>query len=181
MPAYRHPEIREVLKDKILRSNRGGDKGKWSARKAQLLASEYKKACEHEGLKAYNNQGKSASARHLEEWARPLGGFYKTTIASSSSSSSSSAREEENDDGEDSTVLLLPLQGVRLICIAKICDCCKATSSSRSRHRCWQVRRSSLKTPLGTACEDLALYDRLRRRNNRSPTRIILCLKGRQK
>ena len=41
---YTKPKLRERLFKKILAGTRGGKKGQWSARKAQLLASEYKKA-----------------------------------------------------------------------------------------------------------------------------------------
>ena len=41
---YTHPELRKRLFKKILAGTRGGPAGKWSARKAQLLALEYKKA-----------------------------------------------------------------------------------------------------------------------------------------
>lgn len=42
--AYTNPGLRERLKKKIMAGSKGGDPGEWSARKAQLLASEYKKA-----------------------------------------------------------------------------------------------------------------------------------------
>ena len=41
---YTKPTLRESLKKKIMASSKGGDAGEWSARKAQLLAAEYKKA-----------------------------------------------------------------------------------------------------------------------------------------
>jgi hypothetical protein len=41
---YTKPELRERLKDKIMAGSKGGDPGEWSARKAQLLASEYEKS-----------------------------------------------------------------------------------------------------------------------------------------
>jgi hypothetical protein len=41
---YTKPTLRESLKRKIMASSKGGDAGEWSARKAQLLAAEYKKA-----------------------------------------------------------------------------------------------------------------------------------------
>ena len=41
---YTKPTLRESLKKKIMASSKGGDAGDWSARKAQLLAAEYKKA-----------------------------------------------------------------------------------------------------------------------------------------
>lgn len=40
---YTKPEMRKALFKKIKAGTKGGDPGEWSARKAQLLASEYKK------------------------------------------------------------------------------------------------------------------------------------------
>jgi hypothetical protein len=41
---YTKPTMRKRLFEKIKAGTRGGKSGQWSARKAQLLASEYKKA-----------------------------------------------------------------------------------------------------------------------------------------
>ena len=41
---YTKPTLRKRLFNKIKASTKGGKAGQWSARKAQLLASEYKKA-----------------------------------------------------------------------------------------------------------------------------------------
>jgi hypothetical protein len=41
---YTDPELRKRIFKKILAGTRGGPAGKWSARKAQLLALEYEKA-----------------------------------------------------------------------------------------------------------------------------------------
>jgi hypothetical protein len=41
---YTKPGMRKALFNKIKAGTKGGDPGEWSARKAQLLASEYKKA-----------------------------------------------------------------------------------------------------------------------------------------
>jgi len=41
---YTKPGMRKRLFEKIKAGSRGGNPGQWSARKAQLLASEYKKA-----------------------------------------------------------------------------------------------------------------------------------------
>lgn len=41
---YTKPTMRKRLFEKIKASSKGGNPGQWSARKAQLLASEYKKA-----------------------------------------------------------------------------------------------------------------------------------------
>lgn len=41
---YTKPTMRKRLFEKIKASTKGGDAGEWSARKAQLLAKEYKAA-----------------------------------------------------------------------------------------------------------------------------------------
>jgi len=41
---YTKPGLRKQLFNKIKAGTKGGDPGEWSARKAQLLASEYKRA-----------------------------------------------------------------------------------------------------------------------------------------
>jgi len=41
---YTKPNMRKSLFKKIKAGTKGGDPGEWSARKAQLLASQYKKA-----------------------------------------------------------------------------------------------------------------------------------------
>lgn len=41
---YTKPALRKRLFEKIKAGSKGGDPGEWSARKAQLLAVEYKKA-----------------------------------------------------------------------------------------------------------------------------------------
>jgi hypothetical protein len=41
---YTKPTMRKRLFNKIKAGSKGGNPGQWSARKAQLLASEYKKA-----------------------------------------------------------------------------------------------------------------------------------------
>ena len=41
---YTKPTMRKRLFEKIKAGTKGGKAGQWSARKAQLLASEYKKA-----------------------------------------------------------------------------------------------------------------------------------------
>ena len=39
---YTHPELRKRLYNKIKAGSKGGNAGQWSARKAQMLAKEYK-------------------------------------------------------------------------------------------------------------------------------------------
>ena len=41
---YTKPSLRKRLFNKIKAGTKGGDPGEWSARKAQLLANQYKKA-----------------------------------------------------------------------------------------------------------------------------------------
>ena len=41
---YTKPELRERIKNRIMAGSKGGNPGQWSARKAQLLALEYRKA-----------------------------------------------------------------------------------------------------------------------------------------
>ena len=44
MANYTNPKLRESIKDRIMASSKGGKPNEWSARKAQLVAMEYKKA-----------------------------------------------------------------------------------------------------------------------------------------
>src|SRR3954451_12984342 len=62
---YTDPELRERLKQEITAGDRGGRPGQWSARKAQLLASDYKKAG---GGYTTDKKDESAAAQHLDEW-----------------------------------------------------------------------------------------------------------------
>ena len=61
---YTEPELRARLKEAIKAGDRGGRPGQWSARKSQLLASEYEKrggGYRHEGERTESQQ-------HLQEW-----------------------------------------------------------------------------------------------------------------
>jgi hypothetical protein len=61
---YTDPELRERLKEEIKEGDRGGKPGQWSARKSQLLTTEYEKAgggYQHEGER-------TQSQEHLREW-----------------------------------------------------------------------------------------------------------------
>jgi hypothetical protein len=62
---YTKPKLRKRLKDEIQAGVRGGKKGQWSARKAQLLVQEYEKAGG-----GYRGDGKSGSQKHLEDWGK---------------------------------------------------------------------------------------------------------------
>jgi hypothetical protein len=61
---YTEPELRARLKDAIKEGDRGGRPGQWSARKSQLLVTEY----ERNGG-GYRDEGRrTESQQHLEEW-----------------------------------------------------------------------------------------------------------------
>ena len=60
---YTEPELRARLKEEIKAGDRGGRAGQWSARKSQLLTTEYEK---HGG---YRHPGeRTESQQHLREW-----------------------------------------------------------------------------------------------------------------
>ena len=59
---YTHPDLREKIKEEIKASDRGGEKGQWSARKSQLLTREYER--QGGGYKGEKDQ----SQRNLEKW-----------------------------------------------------------------------------------------------------------------
>lgn len=61
---YTDPELRARLKEEIKAGDRGGRPGQWSARKSQLLVSEYEAAGG-----GYRHEGeRTESQRHLEQW-----------------------------------------------------------------------------------------------------------------
>ncbi|MBD3314695.1 MAG: hypothetical protein GF344_02810 [Chitinivibrionales bacterium] len=62
MTRYTKPEMREHLKEEVKASAKGGKAGQWSARKAQLLAQQYK---EHGG--GYIGP-KDKRGKHLDHW-----------------------------------------------------------------------------------------------------------------
>ena len=62
--SYTKPELRERIKNRIMAGSKGGKPGQWSARKAQLLALEYKKAGG-----GYSG-GKSKSQKSLSKWTK---------------------------------------------------------------------------------------------------------------
>jgi hypothetical protein len=61
---YTMPELRERIKNRIMAGDKGGKAGQWSARKAQLLAMEYRKA--GGGYKG----GLRKTQRSLKKWTR---------------------------------------------------------------------------------------------------------------
>lgn len=62
--AYTKPGLRESIKNRILASGKGGNPGQWSARKAQLLALEYKKSGG-----GYSG-GKTGAQKSLSKWTK---------------------------------------------------------------------------------------------------------------
>lgn len=63
---YTKPALRERLKKKIMAGTKGGRAGQWSARKAQLLAQEYKKA----GGGYKSGSKKSTAQKSLKKWTK---------------------------------------------------------------------------------------------------------------
>jgi hypothetical protein len=61
---YSKPELRERIKDRVMAGTKGGNAGQWSARKAQLVAQEYKEA--GGGYKG----GKGEKQKDLEKWGK---------------------------------------------------------------------------------------------------------------
>ena len=61
---YTKPELRERIKNRVMKGTKGGKSGQWSARKAQLVASEYKKA--GGGYKG----GKGEKQKSLSKWGQ---------------------------------------------------------------------------------------------------------------
>jgi len=61
---YTKPGLRESIKDRIMAGTKGGKAGQWSARKAQLVAQEYKK--KGGGYKG----GKGKKQKDLKRWGK---------------------------------------------------------------------------------------------------------------
>lgn len=64
MTAYTKPALRERIKDRVMAGSKGGKPGQWSARKAQLVAQEYKAA--GGGYRG----GKTGAQKSLSTWTR---------------------------------------------------------------------------------------------------------------
>ena len=60
---YTDPDLRREIKDELMKSDKGGDPGQWSARKSQMLVQEYEKRGG-----GYQKDEKDADAKSLEEW-----------------------------------------------------------------------------------------------------------------
>jgi hypothetical protein len=61
---YTKPELRKRIKDRVMAGSEGGKPGQWSARKAQIVAREYKE----EGGGYRGNKGEKQKS--LEKWGR---------------------------------------------------------------------------------------------------------------
>jgi len=61
---YTKPGLRESIKKRITAGSKGGKPGQWSARKAQMVAAEYKK--KGGGYKG----GEGKKQKSLKKWAR---------------------------------------------------------------------------------------------------------------
>jgi hypothetical protein len=62
--SYTKPALRERIKKKVMAGSKGGKAGQWSARKAQLVAQEYK--AEGGGYSG----GKSKTQKSLSKWTK---------------------------------------------------------------------------------------------------------------
>ncbi|ETN42667.1 uncharacterized protein HMPREF1541_01824 [Cyphellophora europaea CBS 101466] len=62
---YTDPKLREEVKEDIKQSDKGGAPGQWSARKAQMMASEYKK---RGGDYTTPKSDKDKEQKHLDKW-----------------------------------------------------------------------------------------------------------------
>ncbi|KAF8423057.1 hypothetical protein EV426DRAFT_574740 [Tirmania nivea] len=61
---YTDPELRDQIKEEVQAGDKGGKPGQWSARKAQMMASQYKsRGGSYIGPK-------DGRARHLDQWTR---------------------------------------------------------------------------------------------------------------
>ena len=70
--AYTKPELRERIKNRVMAGTKGGKAGQWSARKAQIVAQEYKKAGGgYSGSKT--SKQKSLSKWTKEDWGTKSG------------------------------------------------------------------------------------------------------------
>ena len=65
--AYTDPELRERVEAEVLAGDKGGRPGQWSARKAQLVAAEYKR---RGGDYTTDKAHEPEAARHLDRWTQ---------------------------------------------------------------------------------------------------------------
>ncbi|OJD33783.1 uncharacterized protein BKCO1_2700029 [Diplodia corticola] len=62
---YTDPELRDEVKEEIRQGDKGGAPGQWSARKAQMMAAEYKK---RGGDYTTDKKDQDESQQHLSKW-----------------------------------------------------------------------------------------------------------------
>ncbi|KAL4758023.1 uncharacterized protein BDW70DRAFT_163005 [Aspergillus foveolatus] len=62
---YTDPELREQVKNEVQQGDKGGKPGQWSARKAQMTASEYKA---RGGDYTTSKDEKKPEQKHLDKW-----------------------------------------------------------------------------------------------------------------
>ncbi|KAJ5138145.1 uncharacterized protein N7443_009571 [Penicillium atrosanguineum] len=65
---YSDPKLRDEVKEEIHKGDKGGKPGQWSARKAQMMASEYKKR--GGGYNTTKEEGQDESQKHLDQWTK---------------------------------------------------------------------------------------------------------------
>ncbi|KAG0152701.1 hypothetical protein PDIDSM_2506 [Penicillium digitatum] len=65
---YSDPELRDEIKKEIHNSDKGGKPGQWSARKAQMMASEYKRR--GGSYNTAKEEGQTESQKHLDNWTK---------------------------------------------------------------------------------------------------------------
>ncbi|CAI7639661.1 unnamed protein product [Penicillium glandicola] len=65
---YTDPKLRDEVKKEVHSSDKGGKPGQWSARKAQMMASEYKRR--GGGYNITKEEGQTKSQKHLENWTK---------------------------------------------------------------------------------------------------------------
>ncbi|KAF2723061.1 hypothetical protein K431DRAFT_265063 [Polychaeton citri CBS 116435] len=64
---YTDPKLRDEVKEELKQSDKGGAPGQWSARKAQMMASEYKK---RGGDYNTDKSEQDESQKNLEQWGK---------------------------------------------------------------------------------------------------------------
>ncbi|KAF2225453.1 hypothetical protein BDZ85DRAFT_279138 [Elsinoe ampelina] len=65
---YTDPKLRDEVKEELHNSDKGGAPGQWSARKAQMMASEYKKR--GGSYTTDKETGQDESGKNLEKWGK---------------------------------------------------------------------------------------------------------------
>ncbi|KAJ5112910.1 hypothetical protein N7456_001444 [Penicillium angulare] len=65
---YTDPKLRDEVKEEIHQGDKGGKPGQWSARKAQMMAAEYKKR--GGSYNTSKEEGQSETQKHLDQWTK---------------------------------------------------------------------------------------------------------------